>query len=175
VQDVEISLHRHEQYDGLQGFLSVAGKCSVDSQEIADLRRPGHRVIDLASIGFGADAVTSRAAESPGLCMLSARSGALIDTPVTVPQFAKRGPAAQRCRPVGRARLAAPWSEIATSAMSPKERREGGQRGDECDRPAPTSYYLSNGPGLGPATNMPGSRRVMSRLSSSKRWDVHPW
>jgi hypothetical protein len=89
VQDVEISLHRHEQYDGLQGFLSVAGKCSVDSQEIADLRRPGHRVIDLASIGFGADAVTSRAAESPGLCMLSARSGALIDTPVTVPQFAR--------------------------------------------------------------------------------------
>jgi hypothetical protein len=86
VQDVEISPHRHEQYDGLQGFLSVAGKCSVDSQEIADLRRPGHRVIDLASIGFGADAVTSRAAESPGLCMPSARSGALIDTPVTVPQ-----------------------------------------------------------------------------------------
>jgi hypothetical protein len=91
VQDVEISLHRHEQYDGLQGFLSVAGKCSVDSQEIADLRRPGHRVIDLASIGFGADAVTSRAAESPGLCMLSARSGALIDTPVCGPAIRQLG------------------------------------------------------------------------------------
>jgi len=50
--------------------------------------------------------------------------------------------------------------------------RAGGQRGN--DHPAPTSCYLSNGPGLGPATNMPGSRRMMSRLSSSKRWDVHP-
>jgi hypothetical protein len=124
VQDVEISLHRHEQYDGLQGFLSVAGKCSVDSQEIADLRRPGHRVIDLASIGFGADAVTSRAAESPGLCMLSARSGALIDTPVTVPQFAR-----------SRA-LVRPASTGSGEGTTPRSSRSPSPR---CESPSPST------------------------------------